>query len=55
MIFYPEVSSNQAFNGTEQMRFFEVKGDRLQYKTTPFVSGISGKKMVGTLIWDRVK
>ena len=37
------------------MRFFEVKGDRLQYKTTPFVSGISGKKMVGTLIWDRVK
>ena len=38
LLLYPEVSANQAFNGTEQTRFFEVKGERLQWKTTPFVS-----------------
>jgi hypothetical protein len=55
LIQYPEVSWNQAFTGTEQTRFFEVKGDRLQYKTTPFVSPFIGKEMVATLVWERVK
>jgi Lipocalin-like domain len=45
----PEVSWNQAWNGTEQTRLFEIRGDRLQWKTTPFVSPFLGKEMVATL------
>jgi hypothetical protein len=55
LIQYPEVSWNQAFTGTEQTRIFELKGDRLQWKTTPFVSPIIGKQMVATLVWERVR
>jgi hypothetical protein len=51
----PEVSWNQAFTGTELTRIFEVQGDRLEYKTTPFVSPFLGKEMVATLVWERVK
>jgi hypothetical protein len=54
LIIYPEIDARQTFNGTEQVRFFEVNGDRLQYKFT-IVSGISGKQIVGNLVWDRVK
>jgi len=55
LILTPEVSWNQAWNGTEQTRLFEIQGDRLQWKTTPFVSPFIGKEMVATLIWERVK
>ena len=33
----------------------EVNGDRLIYKTAPFVSPFIGKMIVATLVWDRVK
>jgi hypothetical protein len=55
VIFYPEIDARQTFNGKEQVRFFEVNGDHLQYKSNPFVSGVSGKQIVATLAWDRVK
>jgi len=51
----PEVSWNQAWNGTEQTRLFQIQGDRLQWQTTPFVSPFLGKEMVATLVWERVR
>jgi len=50
-----EVSWNQAWNGTDQQRFIEVKDNRLTIKTPPIVSPISGKKSVNTLVWERMK
>jgi hypothetical protein len=50
-----EVSSNPAANGTEFSGTFEVKGDRLQYKSTPFLSRSLGKQIVFTRIFERVK
>jgi hypothetical protein len=55
LILYPEVSWNQTLNGTEQTRFFEVKGDRFQIKTPALVSAISGKQTVATIVYERVK
>jgi Lipocalin-like domain len=55
LIMTPEVSWNQAWNGMEQTRFFEIQGDRFQYQSTPFVSPILDKEMVTTLVWERVK
>jgi hypothetical protein len=55
LTFYPEVSWNQAWNGTEQTRFFEVQGDRLQWKTALLLSPFDGKQVVATLVWERAK
>ena len=50
-----EVSWNQAWTGTNQQRFFEVKDETLTIKTPPIPSPISGKESVHTLVWERVK
>jgi hypothetical protein len=42
LIYYPEIDTHQEFNGTEQVRFFKINGDHMQYDTSPFVCGISG-------------
>ena len=50
-----EVSWNQAWTGTNQQRFIEVKDNQLTIKTPPIISPISGKESVNTLVWERVK
>jgi hypothetical protein len=50
-----EVSWNQAWTGTNQPRFFEVKDDMLTIKTPQIISPITGKESVSTLVWERVK
>jgi|SRR6478672_4853952 hypothetical protein len=50
-----EVSWNQAWTGTNQQRFVEVKDNQLTIKTPPIISPISGKESVHTLVWERVK
>ena len=50
-----EVSWNQAWNGTSQVRFVEVKDDRLTVKTQAFMSPFFNKQIVATLVFDRVK
>jgi Lipocalin-like domain len=50
-----DVSWNQAWNGTSQSRFIEIKDDRLTIKTPPFVSPFLNKQIVATLIFERVK
>ena len=55
LILYREIDARETFVGKEQVRFFKVDGDRLQYKSVPFVSGFDGKQIVSSLVWDRVK
>ena len=50
-----EVSWNQAWTGTNQQRFIEVKDDQLIIKTPPIISPVSGKESVSTLVWERVR
>jgi hypothetical protein len=50
-----EVSWNQAWNGTSQVRFVQIKDDRLTVKTQAFVSPFLNKQIVSTLVFDRVK
>jgi Lipocalin-like domain len=54
LIVNPEVASSPALVGTEQSYVFEIKGDRYELKTNPFVSP-TGKQIVTTLVWERVK
>ena len=50
-----ELSWNQAWSGTDQPRFVEIRDNRLTIKTAPSVSAISGKESVRTLVWERIK
>jgi hypothetical protein len=51
----PEIPSNPAFFGKTATGTFEIKGDRLEAKEDPYVSGILGKQVVATYVWERVK
>jgi hypothetical protein len=50
-----EVSWNQAWNGTDQQRFIEVKDNHLTIKTPIMASPMSGKESINTLVWERMK
>jgi len=50
-----EVSWNQAWTGTNQQRFIDVKDNQLTIKTPPIISPISGKESISTLVWERIK
>jgi hypothetical protein len=49
-----DISWNELLTGQDQVRFFKVEGDTLTIRTAEQVSAVyPGKKVVGTLIWER--
>jgi hypothetical protein len=51
-----DMSGNELLTGRDQVRFFKLDGDRLSLRTAEQVSSVGiyqGKKVVGTLTWDR--
>lgn len=40
------------FIGTDQIRYFELAGNRMILRTTPL--NLGGKTIVGTLVWERI-
>ena len=46
LIWRREIDARGSFVGAEQVRFFKVDGDRLQYHSVPFVSSFDGKEIV---------
>jgi hypothetical protein len=49
-----DLSWNELFTGTAQIRFFKLEGDRLSLRTAEQVSAVyPGKKVIGTLTWER--
>ncbi|HET7889409.1 MAG TPA: lipocalin-like domain-containing protein [Bradyrhizobium sp.] len=50
-----EVAWNQAWNGTNQVRFFDLKDDRLTVRTQAFMSPFLNKQIVSTLVFERLK
>jgi hypothetical protein len=50
-----EVSRNQAWSGTSQQRFVQVKDNQLTIKTPPIISPLSGKETIHTLLWERLR
>jgi hypothetical protein len=48
------MSGNELLTGQDQVRFFKLEGDRLSIRTAEQVSSVfAGKKVVGTLTWER--
>ena len=52
IIHHVEASIFPNMEGTDQKRFFELNGNRLQLKTPPFK--LEGVKAVGILFWERL-
>jgi hypothetical protein len=49
-----DISWNELFTGQDQVRFFNLQGDRLTIRTPEQASAVyPGKLVVGTLIWER--
>jgi hypothetical protein len=53
LIYKPEISWNEAWNGTAQERLFEVSGDRLEVNSVPALSTLTGARTVFSLVWER--
>ncbi|SRR5260221_14765057 len=53
LIYHPEISWNEAWNGTTQERVFEVSRTRLEVKSVPVVSTLTGARTVFSLAWER--
>ncbi len=50
-----ELSWNEAWTGTEQVRRCVVDGDTMTLETTPRTSGTDSRQFINTLTWERVE
>jgi hypothetical protein len=52
VVHHLEMSLNPNWIGVDQVRYFDLQGDRLTLKTPPMVVG--GVERVSTLVWERL-
>ena len=50
-----EISMNEVWSGTKQVRTIKQDGERLVYATPPFPFHTDGKTSINTLAWEKVK
>jgi hypothetical protein len=55
LIYRPEISWNEAWNGSTQERTIEIDGDRLETDSLPSVSALTGAITVFSLVWERAR
>src|SRR5215470_15883285 len=53
VVHHVDVSWNEAFTGTDQVRFVKVEGDRLTITTAPAKNPFTGVESTGVLVWER--
>jgi Lipocalin-like domain len=50
-----EISMNEVWSGTKQVRSVKREGNHLIYSTPPFPFHTDGKMSINTLIWEKVQ
>ena len=50
-----DISWNQAWTGTEQIRFYKLDGNILTITTAPNKSPFDGREGRGILVWERIR
>jgi hypothetical protein len=50
-----DISWNENWTGTDQLRNVRLEGDKLYISTNPQLSGLDEKIVVAELVWERVK
>ena len=54
VVHHIDISWNQGWTGTDQVRFFEMDGDLLTITTAPYRSYLDGREGRSILVWDKV-
>jgi 3-carboxy-cis,cis-muconate cycloisomerase len=54
VVHHIDISWNQGWTGTDQIRFFDLDGDTLTITTAPYRSYSDGKEGRSILVWDKV-
>ena len=54
LVYHPEISWNEMWNGTTQERVLEVSPSRLEVSSVPAVSALTGRMTVFSLVWERM-
>ena len=55
VIHHVDISWNEAWTGTDQVRFFKLDGNILTITTAPNKSPLDGREGRGVLVWEKVK
>jgi hypothetical protein len=50
-----EISMNEVWSGTKQVRTIKQDGERLVYTTLPFPFPTDGRMSINTLVWEKIK
>jgi hypothetical protein len=53
VVHHVDISWNESWTGTDQVRFFKLEGDRLMYRSAPQINAITGIQNVGITVWER--
>jgi len=53
LIYHPEISWNEAWNGTKQARRFEISGDVLKISFMPAAGTLTEAVAILTMTWNR--
>jgi hypothetical protein len=48
-----DVSWNQSYTGTDQLRLITLDGNRITIKTAAIISPVTGQRQIATLVWER--
>lgn len=54
LIYYPDITWNEAWTGTRQVRHFEIVGDSLRIRSIPAKSALSEAMTSMAMTWKRV-
>jgi len=55
VILHADVSWNETWTGTDQIRDYKFDGERLILATSPSPDAFTGKMSVRTLVWEKIK
>ena len=50
-----DISWNETWTGTDQVRFIKIEGNTLTITTAPFKIPQDGREGRGVLVWEKVK
>ena len=53
VVHHVDVSWNESWTGTDQVRFFKLEGDSLTIKTAPQKNAITGIENISVFVWER--
>jgi hypothetical protein len=53
VVHHVDISWNESFTATDQVRFVKLEGDRLSIKTAPLKHSMTGIDSVVDLVWER--